>query len=207
VHGRSGLLLCVLFLVTYAFKATAAQIDESQLPPPAQQKIDFARDIKPILQNNCAKCHSDEKPKGHFRLTSRDSALKGGENGVDIIPGQSAKSPLIWYVARLDPEMAMPPEGRGTPLDAKQIGLLRAWIDQGVVWEPTVQEPPLQLWIIPIAGETTVHGNAAKFRELNWQRDGWNCGLEQFDMVQKPTSDSTVSVSGHVLLDDYQIKI
>jgi uncharacterized membrane protein len=115
--------------------ALAVEIDESKLPPPAAEKIDFVRDISPILQNHCLKCHSDEKPRSHFHLTSREAALRGGERGVDIIPGQSAKSPLIKYVARLDEEIVMPPEGRGTPLEPKEIGLLRAWIDQGAKWE------------------------------------------------------------------------
>src|SRR6476469_631384 len=101
--------IAILFLAQL-LKASGAEIDQSKLPPPATQQIDFIRDIEPILQTHCLKCHSDEKPKGHFRLTSRDAALAGGENGVDIIPGQSGKSPLIAYVARLDPDMAMPPE-------------------------------------------------------------------------------------------------
>ena len=91
-------------------------MDESKLPPPAQVQIDFSRDIKPILTNTCYRCHSGEKPKSHFLLTSRETALKGGNEGVDILPGQSAKSPLIHYVSRLVPDMEMPPEGKGTPL-------------------------------------------------------------------------------------------
>ena len=103
-------------------------------------QIDFSRDIKPILTNTCYRCHSGEKPKSHFLLTSRETALKGGSEGVDILPGQSAKSPLIHYVARLVPDMEMPPEGKGTPLTPEQVGLLRAWIDQGVAWEQTEPE-------------------------------------------------------------------
>src|ERR1039457_7175954 len=102
---------------------------------PASVQIYFVRDIKPILTNNCYKCHSGEKPKSHYLLTSREAALKGGNEGVDIIPGQSAKSPLIHYVSQLVADMEMPPEGKGTPLTTEQIGLLRAWIDQGVAWE------------------------------------------------------------------------
>lgn len=185
----------------------AAEPLESQLPPPAAQKIDFVRDISPILQNHCLKCHSDEKPKSHFRLTSRETALKGGEHGADILPGKSAESPLIKYVARLDEELAMPPEGRGTPLNKQEIALLRAWIDQGVPWGPALQEPSTRLTVVPIAGGTAVKGDARKFRELYWQRDGWNGGLEEFEMTEKPTPDSKITASGHVLLDDYKINL
>jgi hypothetical protein len=196
-----------LLLLEPVWIASGAETDETKLPAPAAQKIDFVRDISPILQAHCLKCHSDEKPKSHFRLTSREAALKGGEHGVDIMPGKSAQSPLIRYVARLDEEMAMPPEGRGTPLDSPQVALLRAWIDQGVAWGPTLREPPTQLTVVPIAGGTAVKGDAKKFRELYWQRDGWNGGLEDFEMVEKPSPDSKITASGHVLLDDYRINL
>ena len=141
-------------------------------------QIDFSRDIKPILTNTCYRCHSGEKPKSHFLLTSRETALKGGNEGVDILPGQSAKSPLIHYVSRLVPDMEMPPEGKGTPLTREQIGLLRAWIDQGVAWEQTEPETKTQVAASPTVGWTTVSGDQGKFRELYWQREGWNGGGE-----------------------------
>src|ERR1035441_6745768 len=134
-----------LLVVWVAGASSAAEIDESKLPPPAPVQIDFSRDIKPILTNNCYKCHSGEKPKSHYLLTSREAALKGGNEGVDIIPGQSAKSPLIHYVSQLVADMEMPPEGKGTPLTTEQIGLLRAWIDQGVAWEQTTPESTTEL--------------------------------------------------------------
>lgn len=196
-----------LLLISPVLPAVAADPSESSLPAAAAQKVEFLRDIKPILQNHCFKCHSDEKPKAHFRLTTREAALKGGEHGVDIIPGQSARSPLIRYVARLDEDLAMPPEGRGTPLTALEVGLLRAWIDQGVVWDPIFQQPPLQLLAIPIAGGTAIRGDAKLFRQLYWQRDGWNGGLDQFEMRDKPSVDWVVTASGHVLLDDYKIDL
>ncbi len=184
----------------------AAQVDETKLPSAAAGKVDFVRDIKPILENHCLKCHGGEKPKSHFRLTSREEALKGGENGIDILPGQSAKSPLIHYVARLIPDMEMPPEGRGTPLSAQQVGLLRAWIDQGVVWE-SAQPHPVQAAASPTVGWTTVHGDAQKFRELYWQPDGWNGGLEDFELVDRPGADSKITTAGHVLRDDYKLTL
>jgi hypothetical protein len=64
-------------------------------------------------------------------LDSLAAALKGGENGECIVPKDSAKSTLVHAIARLDEEEAMPPKGKGDPLTKEQIGLIRAWIDQG----------------------------------------------------------------------------
>ena len=83
-------------------RAAAAQLgDAAKLPPPAAQKVDFARDIHPIFAQSCLRCHGPEQPKSNFRLTDRASAIKGGDGGVAIVVGQSAQSPLIHYVAQL----------------------------------------------------------------------------------------------------------
>src|SRR4029077_11664849 len=88
-----------------------------------------------------------------------------------------------------------------------EVGLLRAWIDQGVKWEPTLQEPATQLSIVPIAGGTAVRGDAKNFREIYWQRDGWNGGVEEFEMTEKPSAGSVITASGHILADDYKINL
>jgi len=198
--GAGVLAACV------AGAAPPAELDASKLPPPAKAQIDFSRDIKPILTNTCYRCHSGEKPKSHFLLTSRETALKGGNEGVDILPGQSAKSPLIYYVSRLVPDMEMPPEGKGPPLTQEQVGLLRAWIDQGVTWEQAEPERKTQVAASPTLGWTTVSGDQKKFRELYWQREGWNGGSE-FELTDKPTPDSKITAAGHVLLNDYKLTL
>src|SRR4051812_6641567 len=122
-------------LASFAFAACAlaAEVDISKLPPPASRPVDFAQDIRPILEKNCVKCHGAEKQKSGFRLDIKDLALKGGDNyAPNIRPGKSAESPLIHFVAGLDPDMLMP--SKGDPLTAEQVGLLRAWIDQGAIW-------------------------------------------------------------------------
>jgi mono/diheme cytochrome c family protein len=133
-----------LWLLMYIIcpRIFADEVDVSKLPPAVETNIDFARDIKPILETSCLRCHGPENPKSKFRLDNREAALKGGEEGVDILPGNSAKSPLIHYVARLVADFEMPPVGKGEKLTAEQISLLRAWIDQGLVWnngKPTNQ--------------------------------------------------------------------
>lgn len=114
------------------FIATAADVDVSKLPPPSDKKgLAYDKDIKPILEASCFKCHGSEKQKGKLRLDSLEAALKGGENGKVIEAGKSAKSPIVISVSRLDEDSAMPPEDKGKPLTKDQVGLIRAWIDQG----------------------------------------------------------------------------
>ena len=99
---------------------------EAKLPPPTSDPIDFNRHILPIFENSCLRCHGPERPKSQFRLDAQEHALKGGSSGVDIVPGASGRSPLIYYVARLVEDMEMPPEGRGEPLTVGEVSLLRA---------------------------------------------------------------------------------
>lgn len=105
----------------------------AELPPAATDPVDYIRDIEPLLKVRCLGCHSGEKQRGGLRLDRSAAALKGGESyGPAIVPGESAKSPLIRVVAGLEDGFTMPPEGPA--LTAKEIGVLRAWIDQGAKW-------------------------------------------------------------------------
>src|SRR2546427_1856545 len=129
-----GFVLAILLPPT-GLDLRGAEIEAGALPAAAKATIDFDRDVKPIFESVCFRCHGPEKPKSRFRLDNRESALKGGENNPDnIVPGDSAKSKLIHYVARLVEDMDMPPPGKGEPLTTEQIGLLRSWIDQGAHW-------------------------------------------------------------------------
>jgi len=109
--------------------ASHAAVDISKLPPAATRPIDFARDIQPIFEATCWNCHGPKKEESSFRLDERAAALKGGERGNDIVPGKSAESLLILAVSGLHDELKMPKKGE--KLTAEQVGVLRAWIDQG----------------------------------------------------------------------------
>ena len=89
----------------------------------------FETDIKPILQDNCLKCHAD-KEKGELRLDSRERALLGGESEEPaIVPGHPENSLLIEMLALED----MPPKGE--LLKQNEIDLLSRWIKQGAQWD------------------------------------------------------------------------
>ena len=110
------------------------EVDFSKLPPAASAKVDFARDIQPLLADRCVKCHGPEKQKGGLRLDAKGLAMQGGDDGKIIESGKSAESRLIHLVAGLEADTVMPPKDKGERLTGAQIGLLRAWIDQGVSW-------------------------------------------------------------------------
>jgi mono/diheme cytochrome c family protein len=117
--------------------ALAAAADAAQLPPASTKTgVTYAADSKPIFDASCVKCHSGDKPKAKLKLDSLENALKGSKDGKVVIPGNSAKSPLVLNVAHLsnDKDTWMPPAHNKAnigPLTPEQIGLIRAWIDQG----------------------------------------------------------------------------
>jgi hypothetical protein len=164
------------------------QIDVSKLPlAAAKSGVTYAKDIRPLLEASCFRCHGEQRPKGGLRLDSLEAVLKGGDDGKVVIAGDSKKSLLVAATAQVNDEIAMPPKrgpggpgrpggpsgrpsagnppGSGTnapgagrpgvpggigggwpggpsgpqggfgppakPLTAAQVGLIRAWIDQG----------------------------------------------------------------------------
>lgn len=131
---QAGKLFSGLALLCWGTSAALAVVDPNRLPAATTNKVEFAKDIQPIIEKSCLKCHSGERPKGKFAFTTRATALKGGQDQVDIIPGNSAKSPLIHFVARVIADSEMPPVDKGEPLTPSQVGLLRGWIDQGAAW-------------------------------------------------------------------------
>jgi hypothetical protein len=110
----------------------ADEVDISKLPPPSTKKeVTFSKDIKPLFEKACFKCHGEEKQKGRLRVDSIEAIKKGGDNGPVIVIGKSEKSSLVHTIAGLVEDMMMPPEGKADPLTKEEIGLVRAWIDQG----------------------------------------------------------------------------
>src|SRR5579863_958025 len=102
-------------------------------PLHADDKIDFAHDVAPILQKRCAKCHTGTQKKGGLSLNTRQSLLTGGDSGPAVVLHKSAQSELIERVSSSDAELRMPPEGER--LTRGQIETLRRWIDLDLPWE------------------------------------------------------------------------
>lgn len=157
-------------------KFDLGKIDLNKLPPASEKKgLTYAKDIRPMFEASCIRCHGEEQQKGGLRLDTREALLNGGKHGKAILSGKSKESHLVIAAAQIDDETAMPPKrrpgGRGgtaqaggpgggqpggappqsnpggapkgpggprgpggppaKPLTAEQVGIIRAWIDQG----------------------------------------------------------------------------
>jgi hypothetical protein len=109
-------------------------------PPPAvSRSVDFRRDVHPILSARCFKCHSGKEPSAGVKLDDLDE-ITGESTGEPLVQvGRSADSRLIQLVAGLDKGLRMPPTGDLLPV--AEIAVLRAWIDQGLVWDAELLPP------------------------------------------------------------------
>ena len=129
-----------LLLVTLAasFAAvTGARAQTATLPPASTHAgVTYATDLKPIFDTSCVKCHSGDKAKARLHLDTLAGVLKGTKMGPILKAGDSANSFVTKAVAHLtkDRDAWMPPlknKAGIKPLTPEQIGLIRAWIDQG----------------------------------------------------------------------------
>lgn len=102
------------------------------------EPIDFVREIQPVLERSCVPCHRGERPRGGYRMTTRDGLISAGSQGIpSVVPDHSASSVLLKIVADEVPDLEMPPAGQREKYPAlarDEIRRLRAWIDQGAPW-------------------------------------------------------------------------
>src|SRR6478735_12162293 len=90
-----------LFFCSPALAFTIKPEQVAQLPPPANHRIDFSKEIQPIFEASCIKCHGRGKNKGGLRIDTRETLLKGGDSGAVVISGKSSESLLIALVQGL----------------------------------------------------------------------------------------------------------
>ncbi len=107
----------------------------AQSAPPASPQISFEKDVRPVLERSCLSCHGEGTPSGRLDLRTRESAIKGGARGSDIVPGDAAASRLYRRIAGLE-RPAMPAQAAALPAD--QIAAIKTWIDDGAAWEPAI---------------------------------------------------------------------
>jgi len=132
------------FVMPVVAQAGSAQTLSSSKPASASAAEFFETQIRPVLAENCFSCHGPKKQKAGLRLDSRDSLLKGSENGPVIVPGKVEKSKLIQAINYVgDPQM--PPKGK---LPQKSIDALTAWVKVEVPWP---DNPPRQQGKLPDA--------------------------------------------------------
>ncbi len=128
------------------------------LPPArgAEATVDFERDVRPILEAACVRCHNPTlaKPKGGYRMDTRELAFKGGRDSAKaglhaVVPGQPEHSFLVMAVEAAQPDedrhlTPMPPKKEERRLSAAEKSLLRRWVAEGAAWPDgaTLKYPP-----------------------------------------------------------------
>lgn len=113
----------------------------------APNAVDFFRDVRPLLESRCLDCHRGNKAKGGLQLDTLANALRGGDSGPAIVPGQTETSEVIHRITTNDADEIMPPKGK--PLTTEESAILTHWIQEGASWPelPLVREevtPPVE---------------------------------------------------------------
>src|SRR5262249_35993911 len=118
---------------------------------PLPQVVEFNRDIRPILSDNCYACHGPDKArrKADLRLDTEEGAFADLGEHRALVPGDPGKSELLRRISSDDEQERMPPKKAGRPLTDRQIALVRLCIEQGAMWQkhwsllpPTKAAPP-----------------------------------------------------------------
>jgi hypothetical protein len=153
--------------------------------------VDYSREVQPILTRACVACHGTSKQRGGVRLDDGQLVLKGGNAGALVKPGKSGASRLVAVVAGLDPDVKMPPAPRPA-LTAAEVGVLRAWIDQGAKVPAAVQTTSATRsahWAFQPIGRPPVPAGAGR----HWVRNGIDAfvvaRLEKERLAPAPEAD------------------
>ena len=168
----------------------------------AAEPVSFSKQIRPIFEASCWKCHGGALQLSRLDLRTRESALKGGERGPAIMPGNAAESRLFRLVSGQDkPSMPMD----GTKLTAEQVSAIKEWIDQGAAWDSAAAEPtsvPATITEAPLPPEARkywafqkpVHYPAPVVRNAGWSRHPVDAflakAMEERGLEPAPEADS-----------------
>jgi hypothetical protein len=109
------------------------------------QEVEFFESrVRPVLAEHCLRCHGPRKQRAGLRLDSRPAALKGGDNGPAVIPGDPANS-LLLKAVRQEGDLKMPPKGKLPP---QAVEALAAWVKMGAPWpqDRTAAAPAADAW-------------------------------------------------------------
>ena len=101
------------------------------------QAAAFRKQVLPLLRTRCITCHGPEKQEGGLRLDSLDAAIKGGDQGSAIVPGDADSSLFVKAITFADPDLQMPPKQK---LSDTEISALKQWIQDGAAWPAKFSE-------------------------------------------------------------------
>jgi len=128
----------ILLALTYAAVFSAASLAADE--PTAEQVAFFEAKVRPVLVENCAKCHGEEKQKAGLRVDSRTALLSGGDSGPAVEPGKPEESYLLMALSHGDDAPKMPPKQK---LPDERIADLTRWVQMGAPWPGDTGEAPV----------------------------------------------------------------
>jgi mono/diheme cytochrome c family protein len=150
--------IATAFLLTLGTAALAAAEDG--------RKVDFARDVRPILAAKCFACHGPDAAarKAELRLDVQAEAMKERDGTFAIVAGKPDESTLVERITETDPELRMPPPASEKTLTPQQIATLKAWIAQGAEWsEHWAWTPPKKPAVPPVDEPGFVRNDIDRF--------------------------------------------
>ena len=142
-------------------------------------RLDFTREVQPILVNSCVRCHRAARREGGLRLDTREGLLQGGDSGAAVVPGDGKVSLLYQRLVANDPDERMPQ--RADPITPVEVETVRRWIDEGADWpdgvvlrapavRPTFVAPPLAAHATGTGGDAVADAGADSPR-ISFNRD------------------------------------
>ena len=127
-------------VITAAVLAGAALRPVAASGAAANTPAFYTEKVRPILQTNCGKCHFDMNHKGGLSLATKASTMKGGRDGVVIVPGDPANSVLVKLIRHEGPpEDPKPMPPKAPKLSDEDIAVIEQWIKAGAVMP---EDPP-----------------------------------------------------------------
>jgi hypothetical protein len=132
---------------------------------PLPDRVDYNRDVRPILSDTCFKCHGFDPAtrKAKLRLDTPEGAAAGGGDGPAIVPGKPDDSPAFRRLVSHDPDDLMPPAKSGLTLSPRQVAVMRRWIEQGAVYAPHWSfVPPARPAVPDVSGPPGVPGSPSR---------------------------------------------
>jgi mono/diheme cytochrome c family protein len=151
--------MSVRHLIGSVFLALSATAAEMASPPTAAQLEFFEKEVRPVLADNCFKCHGKDKQKSGLRLDSRELVLKGGEVGPVVVPGKPESSRLILSINHAKAKDVEPMPNADEKIPPKAIAALTEWVRQGLPWpaeaSPVAHDPSKHWAFKPVATPAT----------------------------------------------------
>jgi cytochrome c553 len=131
-YRSARLFVSLAALIVCSTLAHSAQSAEDEVAKPSAEQVQFFESkVRPVLVENCLKCHGPDKQKSNLRLDSLSAALTGGDMGAAVVPGKPEESLLVTAIRHDDDTLKMPPSKKLAP---QQIADLTRWVQIGSPW-------------------------------------------------------------------------